>query len=184
MEHTRKFRGDLSAICADLRSIQIVSGHKVVRLSPRKPEPTKASSRRVKPRAWCLALVVYHVDGRESRPWSLQRSQWCSVASHWSCPFSRSGWTVSHRSPFASPTTPPHWRSIRSHQTCPARRGRQDLVYPKFQYRALLPEYGQMSWSGPRERGTSLNNQISTRWNKIIWQFKDIPQDFIHIVDF
>jgi len=50
MEHTRKFRGDLPAICADLRSIQIASGHKVVRLSPKKPEPAKASSRRVKPR--------------------------------------------------------------------------------------------------------------------------------------
>jgi hypothetical protein len=49
MEHTRKFRGDLSAICADLRSIQIASGYKVVRLSPRKPEPTKASSRPAKP---------------------------------------------------------------------------------------------------------------------------------------
>jgi hypothetical protein len=50
MEHTRKFRGDLSAICDDLRSIQRASGHKVVRLSPRKPEPTKASSRRTKAR--------------------------------------------------------------------------------------------------------------------------------------
>ena len=50
MEHTRKFRGDLSAICADLRSIQIASGHKVVRLSPKKPESTKAPARRVKPR--------------------------------------------------------------------------------------------------------------------------------------
>jgi hypothetical protein len=36
MEHTRKFRGDLSAICADLRSIQMASGHDVVRLPPRK----------------------------------------------------------------------------------------------------------------------------------------------------
>lgn len=49
MEHTQKFRGDLSAICADLRAIQIESGHKIVRLTPNKPEPTKASSRRVKP---------------------------------------------------------------------------------------------------------------------------------------
>ena len=46
MEHTLKFQGDLSAICADLRSIQIASGHKVIRLSPRKPEPTKASRRK------------------------------------------------------------------------------------------------------------------------------------------
>jgi hypothetical protein len=50
MEHTRKFRGDLSAICTDLRSIQITSGHKVIRLASRKPAPTKTSSRRVKPR--------------------------------------------------------------------------------------------------------------------------------------
>ena len=50
MEHTRKFASDLSAIVADLRSIQIASGRKVVRFPPRKPEPTKASSRRVKPR--------------------------------------------------------------------------------------------------------------------------------------
>jgi hypothetical protein len=50
MEHTRRFRGDLTAICDDLRSIQVSSGHKVVRLAPKKPEPTKASSRREKPR--------------------------------------------------------------------------------------------------------------------------------------
>lgn len=50
MEHTRKFKGDFSAICADLRSIQAASGHKVVRLAPRKLEPTKASSRRIKSR--------------------------------------------------------------------------------------------------------------------------------------
>jgi hypothetical protein len=49
MEHTRKFRGDLNEICADLRSIQVASGHKVVRLAPRKPEPIKASSRRTEP---------------------------------------------------------------------------------------------------------------------------------------
>ena len=36
MEHTRKFGGDLAAICADLRSIQEASGHEVVRLAPRK----------------------------------------------------------------------------------------------------------------------------------------------------
>lgn len=50
MEHTRRFRGNLSAICADLRSIQTASGHKVVRLAPRKPEPTNASKRRGKAR--------------------------------------------------------------------------------------------------------------------------------------
>ncbi len=37
MEHTRRFQGDLAAICADLRSIQAASGHEVVRLSPKKP---------------------------------------------------------------------------------------------------------------------------------------------------
>ena len=50
MDHTRRFRGDLSAICADLRSVQTASGHKVVRLAPRKLVPTKAPKRRVKPR--------------------------------------------------------------------------------------------------------------------------------------
>ena len=48
MEHTRKFRGDLSQICADLRTIQVESGHKIVRLTPKKP--TKGSRRRIKPR--------------------------------------------------------------------------------------------------------------------------------------
>ncbi|MCU0599996.1 MAG: hypothetical protein MUE70_12185 [Desulfobacterales bacterium] len=48
MKHTRKFRGDLSAICADLRSIQSASGYKVIRLAPRKIEPKKVSSRRIK----------------------------------------------------------------------------------------------------------------------------------------
>ena len=32
MEHTRKYGGDLSAICANLRDTQKASGHKVVRL--------------------------------------------------------------------------------------------------------------------------------------------------------
>jgi hypothetical protein len=50
MEHTRKFKGDLAAICADLRAIQEASGHEVVRLPPRKLKPRKASSRRSKPR--------------------------------------------------------------------------------------------------------------------------------------
>ena len=50
MEHTLKFKGDLSAICADLRNVQITSGHKVVRLGPRKLETTKQSSRRANTR--------------------------------------------------------------------------------------------------------------------------------------
>lgn len=45
MEHTQKFGGDLSAICADLRSIQCASGHEVIRLTPPKMETTSASSR-------------------------------------------------------------------------------------------------------------------------------------------
>ena len=48
MEHTRRFRGALSAICADLRSIQSASGHKVVRLSPKKLQPTKVPGQRAK----------------------------------------------------------------------------------------------------------------------------------------
>jgi len=50
MEHTLKFKGDLSAICADLRDVQIASGHKVVRLAPRKLESTKQSSGRANAR--------------------------------------------------------------------------------------------------------------------------------------
>ena len=41
MEHTKKFNGDLAAICADLRSIQAKSGFKVVRLAPKKLAPTQ-----------------------------------------------------------------------------------------------------------------------------------------------
>lgn len=41
MEHTRRFGGDLAAICADLRSVQEASGHEVVRLPPRKLERTR-----------------------------------------------------------------------------------------------------------------------------------------------
>ena len=46
MEHTKKFGGDLSAICADLRSIQEASGHEVVRLTPRKLKPTRTPKQR------------------------------------------------------------------------------------------------------------------------------------------
>ena len=38
MEHTRKFHGDLAAICEDLRAVQQASGNKVVRLAARKLE--------------------------------------------------------------------------------------------------------------------------------------------------
>lgn len=43
MEHTRKFHGDLAAICKDLQSIQRASGHKVVRLRPRRVTRTTRS---------------------------------------------------------------------------------------------------------------------------------------------
>jgi hypothetical protein len=46
IEHTLKFKGDLTAICADLRSIQANSGHTIVRLAPRRPEPTPPTLRR------------------------------------------------------------------------------------------------------------------------------------------
>jgi hypothetical protein len=48
-EHTRQFRGDLKAICADLRSVQKASGFKVVRLSPKRlrvPDRSRRSGRR------------------------------------------------------------------------------------------------------------------------------------------
>jgi hypothetical protein len=50
MEHTLKFKGDLAAICADLRAIQIASGHAVVRLAPRHLAPTNARTLRRVPR--------------------------------------------------------------------------------------------------------------------------------------
>ncbi|MEW5767386.1 MAG: hypothetical protein AB1797_07125 [bacterium] len=43
-EHTQKFHGDLSKICEDLRNIQEKSGHKIVRLAPKRAEPTNQSS--------------------------------------------------------------------------------------------------------------------------------------------
>jgi hypothetical protein len=50
MEHTRKFGGDLVAICADLRAVQKASGHEVVRLAPRRRPPAEAPAGRRKPR--------------------------------------------------------------------------------------------------------------------------------------
>jgi hypothetical protein len=46
--HTRKFKGDLSAICDDLLRIQLESGHKIVRLAPKKPIKTTRSYARAK----------------------------------------------------------------------------------------------------------------------------------------
>ena len=50
-EHTRKYGGDLSAICASLRDTQKASGHKVVRLAPNKVERTIRSTGSPKKRA-------------------------------------------------------------------------------------------------------------------------------------
>ncbi len=43
MEHTRKFRGDLAAICEDLRAIQKESGHKLVHLPAKRLPRAKVS---------------------------------------------------------------------------------------------------------------------------------------------
>ena len=40
LEHTLRFGGDLAAICNELRSIQASSGHTIVRLTPRRMQPT------------------------------------------------------------------------------------------------------------------------------------------------
>jgi len=51
MEHARKFGGDLRAICADLRAIQLACGQKVVRLPPRRlSRPKQAGPRGKSPR--------------------------------------------------------------------------------------------------------------------------------------
>jgi hypothetical protein len=49
-EHTRKFHGELSEICADLRRVQETSGHDVVRLEPRRLKPTIRTNRGAKAR--------------------------------------------------------------------------------------------------------------------------------------
>ncbi|MFZ4439855.1 MAG: hypothetical protein ACOYOS_15625 [Syntrophales bacterium] len=46
-EHTKKFHGDLSKICADLRRVQEISGREVVRLAPRRTVPTEHSNQRI-----------------------------------------------------------------------------------------------------------------------------------------
>jgi len=45
LEHTKKFKGKLTAICEDLRSIEKASGHKVVRLAPKRLEQKKPVKR-------------------------------------------------------------------------------------------------------------------------------------------
>ncbi len=50
LEHTRKFKGDLVAICADLRSIQAASGLAFVRLTRRNRAPLRPPKARGKQR--------------------------------------------------------------------------------------------------------------------------------------
>ena len=50
MEHTRKFKGDLTAICADLRKIQKAAGLKVVSLPPKKLKPASSPTKRATPK--------------------------------------------------------------------------------------------------------------------------------------
>ena len=42
-EHTQKFHGELSEICADLRRVQVISGHDIIRLAPRRVAPNQSS---------------------------------------------------------------------------------------------------------------------------------------------
>jgi hypothetical protein len=49
-EHTDKFQGEMSKICADLRRVQKDSKHDIVRLAPRKIGPEIHSSRHTKAR--------------------------------------------------------------------------------------------------------------------------------------
>lgn len=51
MEHTDKYGGDLSAICAALRDTQKASGYKVVRLTSNRIERTNRSTGSAKERA-------------------------------------------------------------------------------------------------------------------------------------
>jgi len=47
MEHTRRFAGNLDAICSDLRLRQSNSGLTVVRLGPKRIKPSASNSGRV-----------------------------------------------------------------------------------------------------------------------------------------
>jgi hypothetical protein len=44
MEHTKKCNSDLDLICEDIRKIQARCGHEVVRLPPKRLQPTTASN--------------------------------------------------------------------------------------------------------------------------------------------
>ena len=45
MEHTINFNSDLNLICEDLKKIQLTSGHKIVRLEPKRIHTTKIIQR-------------------------------------------------------------------------------------------------------------------------------------------
>lgn len=45
MEHTRKFKSNLEAICADLRAIQKASGHEIVRLRPKRSKTSRPADK-------------------------------------------------------------------------------------------------------------------------------------------
>jgi hypothetical protein len=45
LAHTRKFKGNLSAICEDLLRIQLESGHKIVRFAPKKLTTSRSYGR-------------------------------------------------------------------------------------------------------------------------------------------
>jgi hypothetical protein len=47
MEHAKRLKFDLAAICEDLRSIQRSSGHKVVRLPPVRLKAERRTKRHV-----------------------------------------------------------------------------------------------------------------------------------------
>jgi len=46
MKHTTRFKGDLAAICEDLKAVQAASGHKIVRLKQKRQKPPAISGRR------------------------------------------------------------------------------------------------------------------------------------------
>jgi len=45
MEHTKRFKSDLHLICEDLRQFEASLGDRVVRVEPRKIQPTKRPRR-------------------------------------------------------------------------------------------------------------------------------------------
>jgi hypothetical protein len=45
MEHTRQFNSDLHLICEDLRKLESALGDRVVRLEPKRIQPSRKSGR-------------------------------------------------------------------------------------------------------------------------------------------